>query len=122
MAHTLKLLIIASVAVFSVGCGKTKAPINQVASATFKHRCAPCHGNEGRGDGPAASAMNPKPRDYTDPTWQRGVSDEQIKLVIVRGGTGVGKSALMPAQPDLATKPAELDGLVQVIRAFSSEN
>jgi mono/diheme cytochrome c family protein len=27
--------------------------------------CAPCHGTTGRGDGPAASALNPKPANYT---------------------------------------------------------
>jgi mono/diheme cytochrome c family protein len=27
--------------------------------------CATCHGNTGRGDGPAAAALNPKPANYT---------------------------------------------------------
>jgi mono/diheme cytochrome c family protein len=30
--------------------------------------CAPCHGNSGRGDGPAAAALNPKPANYTSRT------------------------------------------------------
>jgi len=122
MLHRSKSLFVAYVAVFAVGCGKTEANGNETASATFRHRCAPCHGDQGKGDGPGANALNPKPRDYTDPAWQRSVSDEDIKLAIVRGGTAVGKSALMPAQPDLANKPAELDALVRVIRGFSAEN
>ena len=27
--------------------------------------CASCHGNSGKGDGPAAAALNPKPADWT---------------------------------------------------------
>lgn len=33
--------------------------------ATYKLYCAPCHGNNGRGDGPAAASLNPKPADHT---------------------------------------------------------
>ena len=32
---------------------------------TFMMTCAPCHGTSGRGDGPAAAALNPKPANYT---------------------------------------------------------
>jgi hypothetical protein len=79
-----------------------------------------CHGESGKGDGPAAAALTPKPRDYTDAVWQKSVSDEQIKKTITGGGASVGKSPLMPAQPDLANNPAALDGLVKVIRGFAS--
>lgn len=27
--------------------------------------CSPCHGNKGKGDGPAAAALNPKPADHS---------------------------------------------------------
>ena len=29
--------------------------------------CAPCHGVKGKGDGPAAAALNPKPADHSSP-------------------------------------------------------
>jgi mono/diheme cytochrome c family protein len=32
--------------------------------------CSPCHGDKGKGDGPAASALNPKPADHTTATVQ----------------------------------------------------
>jgi mono/diheme cytochrome c family protein len=32
--------------------------------------CAPCHGNKGKGDGPAAAALSPKPADHTSATIQ----------------------------------------------------
>ncbi|HEY3495923.1 MAG TPA: c-type cytochrome, partial [Polyangiaceae bacterium] len=47
------------------------------AKVMFKARCVVCHGEKGHGDGPGAAALNPKPRDYTDPAWQGSVTDEQ---------------------------------------------
>lgn len=32
--------------------------------------CTPCHGNSGKGDGPASASLNPKPADHTSPTVQ----------------------------------------------------
>lgn len=31
----------------------------------YDKKCAPCHGAEGKGDGPGAAALDPKPRDFT---------------------------------------------------------
>jgi cytochrome c5 len=36
------------------------------ADDVFKNRCTPRHGASAKGDGPAAAALNPKPRNYTD--------------------------------------------------------
>ena len=89
-----------------------------VAQLTFSTMCATCHGTDGKGNGPAAAALNPKPRDYTDPAWQASITDDQIKETIVKGGQGVGKSPTMPGQPQLKGQPEVLDGLVQIIRKF----
>jgi mono/diheme cytochrome c family protein len=35
------------------------------AKEMFTSYCAPCHGVSGKGDGPAAPALNPKPADLT---------------------------------------------------------
>jgi len=32
--------------------------------------CTPCHGDKGKGDGPAAASLNPKPADHTSPMVQ----------------------------------------------------
>jgi mono/diheme cytochrome c family protein len=32
--------------------------------------CGPCHGNKGKGDGPAAPGLNPKPADHTSAAVQ----------------------------------------------------
>jgi len=95
-----------------IGCGKTVATAPSPAAVkearnTFKTVCALCHGESGKGDGVAATNLHPKPRDYTDTTWQRRVTDAEIKRIILKGGPAVGKSVLMPAQPQLAEKPRQ---------------
>jgi mono/diheme cytochrome c family protein len=35
------------------------------ARALYVANCGPCHGEKGRGDGPAAPGLNPKPADHT---------------------------------------------------------
>lgn len=96
------------------------APQGQDAHDVFQQRCVPCHGEHGKGDGPGAAALNPKPRNYTDVAWQNSVKDEDIKKTILYGGAAVGKSPNMPPNPDLDGKP-ELDGLVKVVREFKGK-
>ena len=88
------------------------------AQAMFNTVCVMCHGPDGTGNGPAASTLNPKPRNYTDPAWQSSVTDDQIKEIILKGGAGVGKSPAMPGNPQLQDHQDVLDGLVQIIRGF----
>jgi hypothetical protein len=77
-----------------------------------------CHGADGTGNGPAAASLNPRPRNYTDAAWQASITDDQIKETILKGGQAVGKSPMMPGQPQLADQPQVLDGLVKIIRGF----
>jgi cytochrome c5 len=93
----------------------------ETAQDVYNTRCVPCHGSQGVGDGVAAAALNPKPRNYTDAEWQKTVTDDQLKKAIVEGGAAVGKSATMPPNPDLAAKPEIVDGLVAIIRGFGAK-
>jgi cytochrome c553 len=88
------------------------------ARSIITSRCVMCHGSEGNGAGPSASTLNPKPRDFTNKEWQKATSDAQLKLAIVKGGAAVGKSPLMPPNPDLETKPEVVAQLVGAIRAY----
>ena len=36
-----------------------------LGARVFARRCALCHGTEGRGNGPAAPSLSPRPRDFT---------------------------------------------------------
>lgn len=88
------------------------------ARKLFATKCVVCHGDHGAGDGPGAAALNPKPRQFADATWQASVTDEQIKKTILEGGAAVGKSPAMAANPELADKPEELTALVKIVRDF----
>ncbi|HEX4449995.1 MAG TPA: cytochrome c [Kofleriaceae bacterium] len=98
----------------------TKDPVAQ-AQDMFGNVCAMCHGVSGAGDGPAAVNLTPKPRNYTDPAWQASVTDDQIRKTILEGGQAVGKSPMMPGQPQLKDQPEVLDNLVKIIRGFGKK-
>ncbi len=38
----------------------------------YTANCALCHGNEGKGDGPGGSGLNPRPRDLVAGQWTQG--------------------------------------------------
>jgi len=62
----------------------------------FAKSCGICHGNTGKGDGPAGAALNPKPKDLTDKAYVSKLDDKYLNDIIGKGGAAVGKSALMP--------------------------
>ena len=63
---------------------------------TYAVLCASCHGNTGKGDGPAAAALPTKPRSLSDADYMNTLTDQHLFKVIKEGGTSVGKSPLMP--------------------------
>ena len=71
--------------------------------------CASCHGTTGAGDGAAAAALDPKPRNFTtgdykfdtDGDGKKG-TETDIFNVITKGATAFGGSPLMVARPDIA--------------------
>ncbi|HEY2774641.1 MAG TPA: c-type cytochrome [Candidatus Binatia bacterium] len=92
----------------------------QEADTVWQQRCSTCHGPAGKGDGAAAVALNPKPRDFTSPDWQKTVTDDHIEKTIVEGGQGVGLSVLMAANPDLASKPDVVKSLRAHVRSLAA--
>ena len=70
--------------------------------------CASCHGPNGMGDGPAAAALNPKPRSFvegayaldTDGDGKTG-TETDIANVIANGAQKYGGSVMMVGRPDI---------------------
>jgi cytochrome c5 len=60
-------------------------PVALDGAAIYSQRCALCHGAEGKGDGPAAASLNPKPRNHTDGAYMNTLTDEAVLLVIHEG-------------------------------------
>jgi mono/diheme cytochrome c family protein len=83
----------------------------------YKTYCAACHGESGRGDGPAAGVMKPSPRDHTDRAYMSTLTDEELAKVIQMGGAIKGKP-LMPSNPQI--KGADLAAVVAYTRSLSS--
>ncbi|MBK8978375.1 MAG: c-type cytochrome [Planctomycetes bacterium] len=102
----------------SLEIAASDSPALKEAKTTFKTVCASCHGERGHGDGIAAATLDPKPRNYSDATWQDSVDDAHIKKVIVEGGAANNLSVVMPPHPQLADKDAVLDEIVRIIRSF----
>ncbi|HEU4733483.1 MAG TPA: cytochrome c [Kofleriaceae bacterium] len=84
----------------------------------FMQVCTPCHGPEGRGDGPASASLDPKPRNLTDPAYMTPLNDRYLFELISRGGIAVGKSAQMPAQPTLTAQ--DLGNVIAYVRTLSA--
>ena len=61
--------------------------------ALFAVNCASCHGAQGLGDGPAAAALNPKPRNYHGTYWRFGGGVARIVQTISEGSPGTGMAA-----------------------------
>ena len=61
----------------------------------YKHYCAQCHGFTGKGDGPAASGLEPKPAIHANMPFDK-LPMEYLYNVINHGGPAIGKSPNMP--------------------------
>ncbi|BDA79955.1 hypothetical protein LPTSP3_g28850 [Leptospira kobayashii] len=53
----------------------------------FLQNCSSCHGEKGLGDGPAGTALNPKPRNYKSPAneWKNGNTLAGITKTLKQG-------------------------------------
>ena len=56
----------------------------------FVNTCAKCHGNEGRGDGPSAAALNPKPVNLLDPARMDKMTPFQVFNAVRLGVPNTG--------------------------------
>jgi mono/diheme cytochrome c family protein len=91
------------------------------AQEIFSTRCSACHGATGKGDGPGSAALNPKPRNLSEPAWQNSVNDDYIEKIVQYGGAAVGKSPMMPGNPDLISKPDVVKGIRATVRGLAQK-
>ncbi len=85
----------------------------------YETLCAGCHGSGGRGDGPAAGALNPKPANLSDAAYYQTVSDKYLFEIIKEGGSKVKKSPLMPAWRG-ALNDKEILNVIAYLRSLSA--
>ena len=87
------------------------------ATSLFTELCAVCHGAGGKGDGPSAAGLNPKPADFTDCKVMRDQSEETLFRIIKQGSQSVGRSSVMPAWGE-ALSDGQIRDLLAVIRGL----
>ncbi len=69
------------------------------AKKLYVSMCAPCHGEKGKGDGPAAAALNPKPADHSSKAIQAETDGSLFyKMTTGRGPMQSFKTKLTDAQ------------------------
>jgi high-affinity iron transporter len=80
---------VALVTVAVIGCAPPPATRESLARGAALYRangCGACHGPTGRGDGPAARALDPGPRDFRDRrAYRRGASADAIAETLAIG-------------------------------------
>ena len=59
----------------------------------YSVNCASCHGNTGHGDGAAAAALNPKPRNFTSGEFRYGGGLARVVRTISEGSPGTAMAA-----------------------------
>jgi mono/diheme cytochrome c family protein len=79
----------------------------------YASQCSGCHGDEGKGDGPAAAAVLPKPRDLHSPEVWRDRSDAALHELVKRGKPGT----MMPPFEGILSDE-EVAAVVTFIRRF----
>lgn len=89
----------------------------KAAQENYSTFCAKCHGDDGKGNGPSAATLNPKPQDYTDCKTMEKKSDAELFKVISEGGDAVGLSPDMQPWGGTLTDD-EIHDLVKYVRSF----
>ena len=94
--------VLAVFAVFTLAGVAQGVPTQQAASeeilemgrVVYSEQCESCHGAEGKGNGPAARFLDPKPRDLTSGEWK--YTNGEVESVVELITTGVDDTGMTP--------------------------
>jgi mono/diheme cytochrome c family protein len=113
----LVLAVILTTGVFCQAANAQSKGDATAGKAKYELLCAGCHGMSGKGDGPAAAGLNPKPADLSDRNYLSTLSDQYLFDVIKEGGPQVKKSPLMPAWRG-ALSDKEIASVISYLRSL----
>jgi mono/diheme cytochrome c family protein len=129
-----RFLVLAAPALLLFGCGggretKPEEPegpevieitdsLLATGQHTYKLNCVPCHGPLGKGDGPSAAGLNPKPRDHSNKEYMARLTDDMIAETVRMGGIIRGYPN-MPSSPHI--KGEEMAALIAFVRRLSDQ-
>lgn len=86
----------------------------ELGARVFTDRCASCHGEQGKGDGPAAAGLQPKPKDLSRPRLPEERKPPSRMEIIRSGSPGtamVGFAGALSAE--------ELDAVIGHVQALA---
>jgi mono/diheme cytochrome c family protein len=86
----MKSIAIASLSILFIASSAFAADAKMIAKGklVFEQNCASCHGAGGAGDGPAAVALNPKPRNLVTEDYKAGSTAKEIFTTLTNGLKG----------------------------------
>jgi mono/diheme cytochrome c family protein len=118
-----RIIFFCAVVIFSLSfplltSAQSKGDAN-AGKAKYESLCAGCHGKTGKGDGPAAASLNPKPQDHSNGKVMNSLSDQYLTDIIKNGGAGAKKSPLMPAWGK-TLKDQEVADVIAYIRSLAN--
>ncbi|MGK9477189.1 c-type cytochrome [Melioribacter sp. OK-6-Me] len=101
----------------AVDLNKVKSPSDELIARgkeLYDANCQSCHGSEGRGDGPAGVALNPKPRNFHQKDgWTNGRTIDMMYKTLQEGIIKNGMAAYEYLPPE------DRFAIIHYIRTFS---
>lgn len=94
------------------------APANRTKGrALYRKHCAMCHGDKGKGDGPAGKFNVLPPHDLTDPALQQRLTDGEILWKLTEGRKQ-DEEIVMPAMREKVPEEADRWKVVLFVRSL----
>lgn len=91
---------------------------NAEGKKLYESYCSTCHGDKGKGNGPAAQSLPAKPADHTNGAVMNALSDQFLVEIIAKGGAAVKKSSFMPSWGS-ALNEKQIKDIVAHIRSLA---
>lgn len=121
------LCVFAVVSVFILGLSAASFAGDVAAGkAAFERlKCAKCHGDDGKGNGPTAQKLKAKGKtiemhDWTDQAFMSKLTDDYLNDITHKGGKALGKSKRMPSYAK-KLKDGDLENLLAFVRSLTQD-
>lgn len=93
----------------------------EAGSVIYSVNCASCHGSEGKGDGPAAEALDPKPASLADTQMMADLSEGYLFWRVSEGGTFEPFNSVMPTWKGILSEDERWQ-VISFIRTLGEEH
>ena len=93
----MKLQFVVAITILFSAAAQGRAQNKAEGKKLYETYCVACHGEKGKGNGPAAQSLPAKPADHTNGAVMNPLSDQFLNDIIAKGGSAVGKSSFMPS-------------------------